>query len=60
MEQQSLNAKLIKTFKISSIIEEILDKFLIFIRVVFRSSQLFSVKPILKFVTIGTSCRSLF
>jgi len=46
--------KIDKTFKI---IKHIPDKFPIFIRGAFRSSQCFSVKPILNFVTTGTSCR---
>jgi hypothetical protein len=57
MEKQSLNSKLIKTFKICNIIKQILDKFPVFIRGVFRFSQRFSVKPILNLVTIGISCR---
>jgi hypothetical protein len=44
MEQQILNSKLIKKSQICNIIKQILDKFPIFIRVVFRSSQCFSVK----------------
>jgi len=44
MEQQSLNSKLIKTFKIYNIIKQIPDKFPMFIRGVYRSIQFVSVK----------------